>query len=191
MAGFSGIQIDSAIIRRARRGDTKAHEILYRTYSAPVYTVARRLVTDPAKAEDVLQETFVEVIRSIANFRGEAALGTWIRHIAVSKSLMLLRSAWERRSMQMPEAAEDQLRAPAQQLDDAKDLAQALATLEPQSRVVVWLHDVEGYTHKEIAELMDKTAAFSKSRLSRAHASLRSLLNANETEFTGAALKPC
>ncbi|MEM7279785.1 MAG: sigma-70 family RNA polymerase sigma factor, partial [Pseudomonadota bacterium] len=142
-------------------------------------------------AEDVLQETFVEVIRSIANFRGEAALGTWIRHIAVSKSLMLLRSAWERRSMQMPEAAEDQLRAPAQQLDDAKDLAQALGTLEPQSRVVVWLHDVEGYTHKEIAELMDKTVAFSKSRLSRAHASLRSLLNANETEFTGAALKPC
>lgn len=191
MAGFSGIQIDSAIIRRARRGDTRAHEILYRTYSAPVYTVARRLVTDPAKAEDVLQETFVEVIRSIANFRGEAALGTWIRHIAVSKSLMLLRSAWERRSTQMPEAAEDLLRAPAEQLEDARDLDKALATLEPQSRVVVWLHDVEGYTHKEIAELMDKTTAFSKSRLSRAHASLRSLLNANDTELTGAAFKPC
>ena len=83
MSKFADISIDAAIVKRAARGDTKAHEILYRAYSAPVYSVALRFTRVPAQAEDLLQETFIEVMRSIAGFRGEAPVGMWIRRIAV------------------------------------------------------------------------------------------------------------
>ncbi|NIV18195.1 MAG: hypothetical protein GWN47_07215, partial [Woeseiaceae bacterium] len=79
MSKFADIRIDPAIVRRAARGDAKAHEIIYRAYSAAVYSVCLRFTRIPAQAEDLLQETFMEVIRSIGNFRGEAPLGAWIR----------------------------------------------------------------------------------------------------------------
>ena len=72
MSKFADIHIDPAIVRRAARGDRKAHEIIYRAYSAPVYSVCLRFTRVPAQAEDLLQETFIEVIRSIGGFRGEA-----------------------------------------------------------------------------------------------------------------------
>ncbi len=81
MSKFADIQIDPGIVKRAARGDAKAHEIIYRAYSAPVYSVCLRFTRVPAQAEDLLQETFIEVIRSIASFRGEAPLGIWIRRV--------------------------------------------------------------------------------------------------------------
>jgi RNA polymerase sigma-70 factor (ECF subfamily) len=94
MSKFADIQIDPAIVKRAARGDSRAHEIIYRAFSAPVYSLCLRFTKVPAQAEDLVQETFIEIMRSIAKFRGEAALGSWIRRIAVSKALMYLRSAW-------------------------------------------------------------------------------------------------
>ena len=103
MSKFADITIDAAIVKRAARGDTKAHEILYRAYSAPVYSVALRFTRIPAQAEDLTQETFIEVIRSIGRFRGEAPVGMWIRRIAISKALMFLRSAWTARGQSLAE----------------------------------------------------------------------------------------
>ena len=82
MSKFSDIQIDAAIVKRAARGDVKAHEILYRAFSAPVYSVCLRFTRVPAQAEDLLQETFMEVIRSISGFRGEAPVGIVNRGVA-------------------------------------------------------------------------------------------------------------
>ena len=98
MSKFADIQIDEAIVRRARRGDARAYEIIYRAFATPVYSLCLRFTKVPAHAEDLLQDTFIEVMRSIAKFRGDAALGSWIRRIAVSKALMFLRSAWTARS---------------------------------------------------------------------------------------------
>jgi RNA polymerase sigma-70 factor (ECF subfamily) len=184
MSKFADIQIDPAIVRRAARGDAKAHEILYRAFSAPVYSICLRFTRVPAQAEDLTQETFMEVIRSITQFRGDAPVGIWIRRIAVSKALMFLRSAWHARGQSLDEDWEQMTfesrtaAAAAKRQDQAMDLDAALGSLPAVSRAVVWLHDVEGYTHKEIAGLMGKTESFSKSQLSRAYQRLRPMLDA-------------
>jgi RNA polymerase sigma factor (sigma-70 family) len=196
MSKFADIEIDPAIVRRASKGDAKAHEIIYRAYSAPVYSVCLRFTRVPATAEDLLQETFIQVIRSIAGFRGEAPLGMWIRRIAISKALMFLRSAWHSRGQSLDDDWEDAAPAgthqqgnPAQP-EQAMDLDAALGNLPPVSRAVVWLHDVEGFTHKEIAGLMGKTESFSKSQLSRAYLRLRPMLDVQlERKNTDAAMQ--
>ena len=183
MSKFSDIQIDQAIIKRAARGDAKAHEIIYRAFSSPVYSVCLRFTRVPAQAEDLLQETFIEVIRSVSKFRGEAPLGMWIRRIAISKALMFLRSAWHSRGQSLDDDWEEitfesrGVPVHSARQDHAMDLDAALANLPEVSRVVVWLHDVEGFTHKEIAEQMGKTESFSKSQLSRAYQRLRPMLD--------------
>lgn len=187
MTKFADIHIDPAIIRRATEGDAKAHEIIYRAFSTPVYSICLRFTKAPAQAEDLVQETFIEIMRSIAQFRGDAALGSWIRRIAVTKSLMFLRSAWTKRSQSLADdwddmtAGEPVSHGISKHPDDAMDLDAALANLPDVGRAVVWLHDVEGFTHKEIAALMGKTESFSKSQLSRAYQKLRPLLSADES----------
>lgn len=184
MSKFSDIQIDPAIVKRAARGDAKAHEIIYRAFSTSVYSIGLRFTRVPANAEDLLQETFIEVIRSIGKFRGEAPLGSWIRRIAVSKSLMFLRTAWHSRGQSLDDDWDEITPGRAashgvsDRPDDALDLDAALANLPEVGRAVVWLHDVEGFTHKEIAGFMGKTESFSKSQLSRAYRRLRPMLQA-------------
>jgi RNA polymerase sigma-70 factor (ECF subfamily) len=184
MSGFAGINVDEAVIRRARRGDAGAHESLYRTLAPAVYTLALRLVKAPAAAEDMLQETFIEVMRSLPRYRGDASLATWVRRIAVSKCLMHLRSAWNRRAGELGDGDEpvDGGAPVADSVGLRMDLEAALASLPAESRVVVWLHDVEGYTHREIAMVMQKTESYSKSQLSRAHRRLRGLLEGGAGE---------
>ena len=199
MSKFADIQIDPAIVKRAARGDARAHEIIYRAFAAPVYSLCLRFTRVPAQAEDLVQETFIEIMRSIAKFRGEAALGSWIRRIAVSKALMYLRSAWTARGQSLADdwhevtPAENAGQGVPAQTDVALDLDAALANLPSVSRTVVWLHDVEGFTHKEIAALMGKTESFSKSQLSRAYQRLRPMLSVPGEDMQGesAALRGC
>ena len=199
MSKFADIQIDPAIVKRAARGDARAHEIIYRAFAAPVYSLCLRFTKIPAQAEDLVQETFIEIMRSIPKFRGEAALGSWIRRIAVSKALMHLRSAWTARSQALADDWHEVTPGdvsshgvPAKP-DEALDLDMALANLPETSRAVVWLHDVEGFTHKEIAALMGRSESFSKSQLSRAYQRLRPMLTVPEKDeqCEGAALRGC
>ncbi|HEX7719482.1 MAG TPA: RNA polymerase sigma factor [Woeseiaceae bacterium] len=191
MSKFTDISIDAGIVKRAARGDVHAHEIIYRSFSSPVYSLCLRFTRVPAHAEDLLQETFVEVIRSIRQFRGDAALGSWIRRIAVTKALMFLRSAWHSRGQSLDDDWDDVTpsRSDASGVsgdpDRAMDLDAALASLPEVSRAVVWLHDVEGFTHREIADFMGKTESFSKSQLSRAYQRLRPLLEAENAAACG------
>ena len=188
MSKFADIQIDEGIVKRAARGDVRAHEIIYRAFSSPVYSMCLRFTRVPAHAEDLLQETFVEVIRSIPAFRGEAPLGSWIRRIAVTKSLMFLRSAWHKRGQSLDDDFEEVTEGNAashgisSHPEHAIDLDAALANLSSVSRAVVWLHDVEGFTHKEIAGFMGKSESFSKSQLSRAYQRLRPFLEEETKE---------
>ena len=183
MSKFADIQIDPAIVKRAARGDARAHEIIYRAFKTPVYSLCLRFTRAPAHAEDLVQETFIEIMRSIAKFRGEAALGSWIRRIAVSKALMFLRSAWTARSQSLADDWDEVTPGNAvshgisSHPDEALDLDAALANLPSVSRTIVWLHDVEGFTHKEIGKLMGRTESFSKSQLSRAYQRLRPMLS--------------
>jgi RNA polymerase sigma-70 factor (ECF subfamily) len=188
MSKFADIQIDPAIVQRAARGDVRAHEIIYRAFATPVYSLCLRFTRVPAHAEDLAQETFIEIMRSINGFRGEAALGSWIRRIAVSKALMFLRSAWTARSQALNDDWDETTPGDASSHgisshpDDALDLDAALASLPTVSRTIVWLHDVEGFTHKEIAKLMGRSESFSKSQLSRAYQRLRPMLTGQGDE---------
>ncbi len=179
MAGFAGKTLDPEIVERARRGDRRAHEIIYRTFSAPVYSLLARMTGSTTTADDLSQETFIEVLRSIDRFRGDASLATWIRRIAVSKCLMHMRSAWQNRATLFRDlgehhpATEPQVASEVALTQVHIDLERSLARLSDVSRVVVILHDIEGYTHSEIAALMGKSVSFSKSKLARAHLRLR------------------
>ena len=179
---------DAALLSRARRGERQAHAELYEAFAPVVYTLARRMLASATLAEDVLQETFVEVLRKIDGYRGEAELVVWIKRIAVNKCLMHLRSGWAARRDAMPDT--ETLAGPARGdgVDGEIALEAALARLPDTARIVVWLHDVEGYTHKEIGHLMHRTPSFSKSQLARAHELLRGLLHdqADQTET-----RPC
>jgi RNA polymerase sigma-70 factor (ECF subfamily) len=139
MSRFADIHIDPGIVRRAARGDGRAHEIIYRAFSTPVYSICLRFTRVPSNAEDLLQETFIEVMRSIGGFRGEAPLGAWIRRIAVSKALMFLRSAWHSRGQSLDDDWEETLpgrtagRGSAERPDQALRLS-AAATLVGRRR---------------------------------------------------------
>jgi RNA polymerase sigma-70 factor (ECF subfamily) len=165
-----------SLVARARAGDLEALEHLYRAYERGVYTLARRLTRTAEDAEDVLQETFLEVCRSLRHWRGDAggSLWGWIRTIAASKALMRYR----REKLRQTEELDDEATTAGGSVDVPlrMDLEAALERLPERSRAVVWLHDVEGYTHEEIAEMMGQTTSFSKSQLARAHQKLRGWL---------------
>lgn len=200
MSQFQGITVSPDTIRAAVAGDVLAHESIYRECSRPIYSVIRRLIPNAATADDIFQDVFVEVLRSIGNFTGEGAFGGWVRTIAVNKCLMHLRSPWHRSLMWLDadDAAgngTDRFElidpAPLPESQTASvDLERALATLPALTRSVVWLHDVEGYKHHEIARLMGRSTSFSKSQLARAHVRLRQLLDPNPSEHVGGSL-PC
>jgi RNA polymerase sigma factor (sigma-70 family) len=171
--------VDEVLLAKARRGDIGALERLYEAFAGPVYTLAMRLCRSREEAEEVLQETFLEIVRSIERFRGDGAIGAWIRRITVSKALTTLR---RKRRDDVELFGDDQWKPGGTPFVEAidgwrkVDVERALSQLPDASRVVVWLHDVEGLTHTEIGEIFGRSVSFSKSQLSRAHARLRSWL---------------
>ncbi|HYT99222.1 MAG TPA: sigma-70 family RNA polymerase sigma factor [Gemmatimonadales bacterium] len=182
------LAVPDILVARARAGDLEALEALYRAFETPVYNLALRMLRTPEDAEDVLQETFLEVVRSIKQYRGEGHLWGWIKRIAASKALMRIRRNHVRATEELDEestgrqvayAGPEHTRSGSVAGVPARiDLERAFEQLSETSRSVVWLHDVEGYTHEEIAELMGKTVSFSKSQLARAHTRLRRMLDA-------------
>jgi RNA polymerase sigma-70 factor (ECF subfamily) len=196
MTRLSEIQVEPAVLRAAQAGDPRAQAEIYAAFSRATYALICRLVPRRAVADDLFQDTFVEVLQSLRRFRGEAPLGAWIRRVAVSKCLMHLRSPWNRSLIWLDQLAAGDAHftpdaAPVQRTEANValeiDLEDALEQLPGLSRAVVWLYDVEGYTHEEIAALFGKSVSFSKSQLMRAHLRLRELL---EVEPEDAACMP-
>ena len=169
------VAVDELAIRRAKTGDLDALEAVYRAYQSMVYTLARRICPTPEDAEEALQETFLEICKSIRRFRGlvPGSLTAWVKRIAASKALIRVRHEKYRET---DEWRDDGWGTAGVDTGLSMDLETALSQLSATARAVVWLHDVEGYTHEEIAGLMGKTVSFSKSQLSRAHVRLRSML---------------
>jgi RNA polymerase sigma-70 factor (ECF subfamily) len=181
-------QADPDVLARAKDGDPTAHGSLYAAFAPMVYTLARRILCSRAAAEDVLQETFIEVLRNVASCRGHLEFAAWVRRIAVNRCLMHLRSPWiARRSGASPPEAESEPQD-GRLADEHIMLERALAALSGTARAVVWLHDVEGYTHEEIARLMGRTPSFSKSQLARAHDRLKALLEGEQPQERASSL---
>jgi RNA polymerase sigma-70 factor (ECF subfamily) len=181
------ISVPDEVLARARAGDAGAQQFIYTAVAAATLTLIRRFVGPGANAQDLFQDTMMVMYERLGEFRGEAPLGAWLRQIAISKCLGYLRSPWNRVRLHLV-AIETQLDPVPAALTtpstcaESLDIERALARLAPTARAVVWMYEVEGYTHEEIARAFGRSVSFSKSQLARAHARLRACVAPQGTE---------
>jgi RNA polymerase sigma-70 factor, ECF subfamily len=169
---------ENVIIRRAIHGDEAAMRALWSRHAAHVDAVVRRLVGDDADlAADIAQEVWIQIFRALPQYRGESQFGTWAHRIAVNRTLNALRKS--RRLAKLETDVEEDSATVEPDHDRSliiQTIESAAARLSPGARAVFMLHDVEGYTHEEIAERLGITSGGSKSQLFKARAKLRMLL---------------
>jgi RNA polymerase sigma-70 factor (ECF subfamily) len=168
--------VETDYIKRAQNGDGDAVRELYNRYAPRVYAVIRRLAGDDALAEDWAQEAWVRAIRALPTFRGDARFSTWLHRIAVNSALhgKRWRERRARNEIELPATLPTGSRSDQTAL--RLTIEQALQGLPDGMRQVLVLHDVEGYTHEEIATFLGVTAGTSKSQLFKARARMRTLL---------------
>lgn len=172
-------------IARAASGDRRAFERLYRAHVNHVFSICVRMCGSRTRAEELTQDVFVRVWEKLPLFRGESAFSTWLQRLAVNVVLNERRAEGRERTRAAPEANHGEdgdehdafgSSAPPP-VAERMDLEAALATLPPGARTVFVLHDVEGYTHEEIAEMLGVTSGGSKAQLHRARLLLREALS--------------
>lgn len=167
------------VIRRAIEGDERAMRTLWSRHAPHIDVVVRRLVGgDHDLAADVAQEVWIQIFRALPSYRGDAQFSTWAHRIAVNRTLNALRS---RRRFATLETEVEETSAMVEPDTDSPfviaSIQEAATKLSPGARTVFILHDVEGYTHEEIAAQLGITTGGSKSQLFKARAKLRRLLS--------------
>ena len=188
MSGQRGVTMATSketeldLVERCRRGELGAFETLYRQHSGRLFSLAVRMLGNPADAEDLLQEIFLSAHRKLESFRGESALGTWLYRLATNQILDHVRSR-AARTGQMTDGLDDATLladASGHRLADRAiarvDLERALAELPEGCRAAFVLHDVEGLEHKEVSEVLGIAEGTSKSQVHKARLRLRGLL---------------
>ncbi len=168
---------DQITIRRAINGDQDALRTLWTQHAPRIDAVVRRLVGDPDQAADVAQEVWIQIFRALPSYRGDSQFSTWAHRIAVNRTLNAIRSM--RRFSTVEVELEDDtsmVEHDGERSMLAQTIDEAVQKLSPGARAVFVLHDVEGYTHEEIASELGITSGGSKSQLFKARAKLRRLL---------------
>jgi RNA polymerase sigma-70 factor (ECF subfamily) len=179
---------EAEIIKLAQNGDEAMFEELYRLHSRRVFAVCVRMVKDPVEAEDLTQEAFLLLFRKIHTFRGESAFSTWLHRLAVNRVLMCLRrKSLPSVSIDEPLDSNEASGPPAINLGsldsilegslDRINLERCIKRLPTGYRTIFILHDVQGYKHHEIAEILGRSVGDSKSQLHKARAQLRGMLH--------------
>jgi RNA polymerase sigma-70 factor (ECF subfamily) len=167
---------ERADVALAAAGDHQAFERLYRLHAARVHSLVRRMAGGEADPDELTQDVFVRAWQRLSTFRGEAQFGTWLHRLAVNLVLNWLKQQ-ARGRRRFDEGVEVDLR-PARPVtpDAAMDLEDAIGVLPPGARQVFVLHDVEGFRHEEIGEMLGVTTGTSKAQLHRARMLLRAHL---------------
>lgn len=184
---------EAHFIQRAREGDRAAFEYLYQSHGKRVSEVCFRMLGNTTDAEDLTQEVFLLLFRKIHTFRGESAFSTWLHRLVVNLVLMHLRKkalpavSMEAASDPGGETAPWCFDIPTSDLFlegllDRINLERCIAQLPPGCRTVFVLHDIEGYQHHEIAQILGRSEGLSKSQVNRAHRHLRKLLHEHQRE---------
>ena len=174
---------DYELAQAAARGEMEAFEALYERHHRRVYSLCLRMLANVTEAEDMTQEVFIQVFRKIGSFRGDSAFTTWLHRLTVNQVLMHFR----KRNVKLEHTTEEgeltnvvqagSERPQAMPVVDRIALDAAIAQLPPGYRTVFVLHDVEGYEHEEVAEMLGCSPGTSKSQLHKARMKLRQLLN--------------
>jgi RNA polymerase sigma-70 factor (ECF subfamily) len=182
---------EAEAIDRAKQGDADAFEALYNQHKRRVYSLCLRMTANTAAAEDLTQEAFLQLFRKIGTFRGESAFSTWLHRMAVNVVLMQLRKKGlpvvpleetietEEDSPRKEPGADDPRLAGS---IDRMQLQRSIESLPPGYRMIFLLHDVEGYEHNEIAEMVGCSIGNSKSQLHKARMKLREILKTSRAE---------
>jgi RNA polymerase sigma-70 factor (ECF subfamily) len=177
MAGDNHHVTESDLILGSIRGERRMQELLYKTYAPKMYGVCLRYSGNADDAQDILQEGFVKVFRNLPRFRGDGSFEGWIRRIFVNTAI-----EHYRRKVNMYPVTENQENT----IEDKdwtafdrlalKDLLEIIQELSPGYRTVFNLYVVEGYTHKDIADMLGISEGTSKSQLARAKAILQNVI---------------
>ncbi len=182
---------ETQLIARAQRGDEEAFSALFEAHKRRVYSLCLRMLGNPTEAEDLTQEAFLQLFRKIATFRGESAFSTWLHRLSVNVVLMHLRKkGLNQISLDETENSQGEPIKRDYGDDDRRligsidriGLNRAIAELPPGYRTVFILHDVEGYEHNEIAEIMNCSIGNSKSQLHKARLKLREWFQKHQSQ---------
>jgi RNA polymerase sigma-70 factor, ECF subfamily len=184
---------DLDLVKRAQRGDSDAFASLFHAHKARIYSVCLRMTNNTAEAEDLTQDAFLQVFRKLCTFRGDSALSTWLYRIAVNTVLMHFRKK-ALRQISLDEPYNQDARLVRREYGsrdgrltgsvDRIALTRAIKELPAGYRTIFLLHEVEGYEHQEIAELLDCSVGNSKSQLHKAKLRIRELLGQAREEIT-------
>lgn len=189
-----GTADETELIGRARRGDVRAFEALYRAHSARVYGLCLRLADGRADAEDATQETFIRAWNALANFRGESAFSTWLHRIAFNEVIARKRrQASERRHLELADPAADAVSPGGPDPGTPGELErieQAIRRLPERARQAFVLHVIYGYTHDETAGFMGTAAGTCKAQVHRALRLLRDELGSRDDANRSEAKSP-
>ena len=176
---------EAEAIEQAKQGHEAAFEVLYHLHKRRVYSLCLRMVSNPAQAEDLAQEAFLQLFRKISTFRGESAFSTWLHRMTVNVVLMQLRKKGLP-VVSLEETLEADDDAPRKEFGtrdvkltgavDRLQLQRAIDKLPPGYRTVFVLHDIEGFEHNEIAQMVGCSIGNSKSQLHKARLKLRDFL---------------
>lgn len=181
MTSIRGVEIDEQTVHELMRGDTKAQASVFEQLSPHVYSMALRVLGDCHAAEDVTQDTFVDVISKAHTVKNPDRFVGWVRTVAINRCYLRIRSPWHKRRIDAePEEGFEEI-----DQSNSIDIDQAFAKMDPKTRLVVWMYCVEGYTHKEIGQLLKRSTSYSKviiSRLSQKMSSTDSRTTVEETE---------
>lgn len=165
---------EDELVRRARRGDAAAFEALYRAHARAIHGLALRLTGRAAVAEDVTQDTFLRLLRFLPGFRAGAPLRPWLKRVAANLAIDHLR----RDRLVSVDPSEQAWQDPGAGPDLGAEADALMRRLPPLLRTIVWLHEMEGWSHAELARRFRRTPSWSKSILSRGLAALREELDA-------------
>ncbi|NMP17637.1 RNA polymerase sigma factor [Thalassotalea sp. Y01] len=174
VGGFSDC-IEIQVIEKAKAGDVSAFEVIYRQYSQACFQLALRMCANRALAQDITQEVFVKVFRKLSTYHGNGSFAGWLRQIAVRESLNRLRVKKDESPLEEESIRSDDL-FNSEWVLAQRDLTSLLSNLPGNYRSVLILHEVEGFTHQEIAEMLDKSVSFSKVTLLRAYKKLQAMV---------------
>ncbi len=180
----NAITVDSVIIESAQAGDKQAMALIYKNYSHAVYGLLYRMLWHKETAQELMQDTFIDVMTKLPSYRADSNLYAWIRKIAVNNCLMYFR----KNKTKLQELRDDKQIVEANvshvnRYESQIDVQSLLKRLTPKRRLLVWLHEVEGMTHKEIAVVVNKSVSYSKTELSRAFTQLRGFIEAEKIEI--------
>jgi RNA polymerase sigma-70 factor (ECF subfamily) len=160
---------DAELIRRVAAGDEEAFRLLYGRHTGAVYSTLLRLVGRTTEASDLMQEAWLRAVRHLALFRGQSAFRTWLTGIALN-----CYREWRRKHTREVVGTDADIRpSPATWGDELAAINQVLSQLPYEHREAIVLHDIEGFTHEEIAAALEIEPGTSKSRLSRARRAFR------------------